>query len=73
MKEKKMSYFKQMTILRKLTKHMKKNDDLRKYMDGWLEKTFNTKNENELMLQLQQKPENIMIIISHYKEIKDKY
>ena len=65
-----MNYVTAVYKLKQLNKKMKKNKQLEEYFSKWLEKHYNTTNEQELLNEMEKNPEIIKDIVIHWEEIK---
>jgi hypothetical protein len=66
-------YLKLIRRLQKLQKHMKKNNELKKYFDNWLEKKFKTNDTKTVMKILQTDQSALFEMVNEYDDIKNKY
>lgn len=68
-----MNLFKTLKLLKKLQKHMRRNEDLKKHIGQWLEETFKIKDEQEFYDFLNHNPGELIKIVEHYDRIKGEY
>jgi len=59
--------------MRKINKHLKKNKKLKEHFDAWLEETYKTESEAELMKMIREDNSIVIEIIAHYEKVIDDY
>ena len=73
MEKKEISWFKALRELRKLVKKFEKNPKLREHFDMWLEREYDTSNEEEFLQMIRGNPSIIKEVVSHYESVKGEF
>jgi len=67
------SLFKAITKLKKMNKHLKRNEKLNSYFETWLKDNYGCNNENEVINAMKNNPQLIVEMVDHYDNIKEEY